>query len=92
MAIMALAEENRTIPIRYSPATMITTARKIEQNRGIRHFRKKATMGAMTRENRKAMIKGRTMGAVIFKTAPPRINAIKATRKKTALPELKRLK
>jgi hypothetical protein len=38
------------------------------------------------------MTKGRTMGAVIFKTAPPRSSAIKATRKKTALPELNRLK
>jgi hypothetical protein len=46
----------------------------------------------MTREKRKAMIKGRTMEAVIFKTAPPRISAMKATRKKTALPELNRLK
>jgi hypothetical protein len=46
----------------------------------------------MTKENRRAMIKGRTMGAVIFKTAPPRSSAINATRKKTALPELNRLK
>jgi hypothetical protein len=90
--MMALAEENRTIAIRYSPAMMMITARRIEQNRGIRHFRKKVTMGPMTREKRKAMTKGRTMGAVIFKTAPPRSSAIKATRKKIALPALNRLK
>jgi hypothetical protein len=92
MAIMALAEENKTIPIRHNPAIMTATARTIEQNRGIRHFRKKVTMGPITNENRRAMIKGRTIEAVIFKTAPPRISAINATRKKIVLPELKRLK
>jgi hypothetical protein len=46
-------------------------------------------MGSITKARRKAMVRGRTMGLIIFKTAPPRRTAIKATRKKFALPELK---
>jgi hypothetical protein len=88
---MARAEEKRIIPMRYNPAIMIITARTIEQIRGIRLSRRNVTIGPITNANRRAMVKGRTMGAIIFKTAPPIIRAIKATRKKFALPELKLL-
>jgi hypothetical protein len=91
METIVLAEEKSTIPSRYKPATIMSMARKIEKNRGIFRLRKKITMGSITKARSRAMVKGSTMGAVTFNTAPPNTRAIKATRKKFARPELKLL-
>jgi hypothetical protein len=91
MEIIARAEERRTIPTRYSPATMIITANTIEKIRGIRFVRKNETIGPITKASKRAMVKGKRMEAVIFNPAPANPRAMKATRKKFALPELKRL-
>jgi hypothetical protein len=68
------------------------TAKMMEKIRGIWNFSMKLTMGCITRARRNAMVKGRSTGAVTLSTAPAIMQAIKATRKKLALPELKLLK
>jgi hypothetical protein len=45
----------------------------------------------MTKDKSRAMVKGKKTEAVVFNTAPPNIRAMKATKKKLALPELKLL-
>jgi hypothetical protein len=88
---MVRPDENRTMPIREMPATMTTTAKKIEKNRGTWFFWRNNTIGSMTKDNNRAMVKGKKIEAVILNNAPPSTRAIKATRKKLALPELKLL-
>jgi hypothetical protein len=76
------------MPIRKIPAIITITAKKMEKTRGIWRFWRNNTIGSMTKHNSRAMVKGKKTEEVIFNNAPPSTRAIKATRKKLALPEL----
>jgi hypothetical protein len=79
------------MPIRKMPAIITITAETMEKIRGMWRFWRNNTIGSMTKDNNRAMVKGKKTEAVIFNTAPPNTNAMNATKKKLALPELKLL-
>jgi hypothetical protein len=88
---MVLVEETNTAQKTYNPAIIIPTLIIIDIIRGIRNLRKKTTIGCITKANNREIVKGIITGEVTFNIAPAPMQAIKATRKKFALPELKLL-
>jgi hypothetical protein len=68
-----------------------TIANRIAIAREIRCRPINVTIGSITKARRNEIVNGRIIDEDIFRTAPVNTNEIKTMRKKTALPELKRL-